>query len=106
MQEKNRRAPQGHLRRVSSTVIALACIGGAYYSLRIAYAEYLFRSGRPGTIERAAALAPLRADYQARLNRLDRALKLNPYLSPAWIELGDAKAPRVAKKPLPRKRSR
>ena len=88
MQEKNRRAPQGHLRRVSSTVIALACIGGAYYSLRIAYAEYLFRSGRPGTIERAAALAPLRADYQARLNRLDRALKLNPYLSPAWIELG------------------
>ena len=69
-------------------MIALACMGAAYYSLRIAYAEYLFRSGRPGTIGRAAALAPLRADYQARLNRLDRAVKLNPYLSPAWIELG------------------
>ncbi len=88
MQEKNRRAPKGHLRRVSSTVIAFACLGAAYYSLRIAYAEYLFRTDRPGAIERAAALAPLRADYQARLDRLDRAVKLNPYLASAWIELG------------------
>lgn len=88
MQEKNRRAPQGHLRWVSSTVIAIACLGAAYYSLRVAYAEYLFRTDRPGAIERAAALAPLRADYQARLNRLDRAVKLNPYLASAWIELG------------------
>jgi tetratricopeptide (TPR) repeat protein len=88
VQEKNRRAPKGHLRRVSSTVIALACLGAAYYSLRIAYAEYLFRTDRPGAIEHAAALAPLRADYQARVNRLDRAVKLNPYLASAWIELG------------------
>ena len=87
MQEKNRRAPQGHLRRVSSTVIAFACLGAAYYSLRIAYADYLFRTDRPGAMERAAALAPLRADYQARLNRLERAVKLNPYLASAWIEL-------------------
>ena len=88
MREKYRRAPKGHLRWVSSAVIALACLGAAYYSLRIAYAEYLFRSGRPGTMERAAALVPLRGDYQARVNRLDRAVKLNPYLASAWIELG------------------
>ena len=88
MQEKNRRAPKGHLRWVSSTAIAFACFGAAYYSLRIAYAEYLFRTDRPGAIERAAALAPLGADYQARLNRLDCAVKLNPYLASAWIELG------------------
>jgi tetratricopeptide (TPR) repeat protein len=88
VREKNRRAPQGHLRRISSTVIVLASLVTAYYSLRIAYAEYLFRSGRPGTIERAAALAPLRADYQARLKRLDQAVMLNPYLASAWIELG------------------
>ncbi len=69
-------------------MITFACLGAAYYSLRIAYAEYLFRTDRPGAIERAAALAPLRADYQARLNRLDRAVELNPYLASAWIELG------------------
>jgi len=69
-------------------VIVFACLGAAFYSLRIAYAEYLFRTDRPEAIERAAALAPLRADYQARLNRLDRAVKLNPYLASAWIELG------------------
>ena len=88
MQEKDRRAPKGHLRWVFSTVIAFACLGAAYYSLRIACAEYLFRTDRPGSIERAAGLAPLRADYQVRLNRLDRAVKLNPYLASAWIELG------------------
>ncbi len=88
MREKNRRAPQGHLRWVSSTVIALACFSAAYYSLRIGYAEYLFRTGRTGTLERAAVLAPLQAGYQARLNRLDQAVKLNPYLASAWIELG------------------
>ena len=88
MQENSERAPSGHLRLLSSIAIALVCVTAAYYSLRLGYAEYLFRSGRPESMARAATLSPLDADYQARLDRLDRAVRLNPYLSAAWIELG------------------
>ncbi len=33
-------------------------------------------------------LVPLQADYQARLDRLELAVSLNPHFSAAWIELG------------------
>ena len=88
MQENSERAPTGHLRLLSSIAIALVCVTAAYYSLRLGYAEYLFRSGRPESMARAATLSPLEADYQVRTERLDRAVRLNPYLSGAWIELG------------------
>ena len=88
MQENSKRAPTGHLRLLSSIAIALVCVTAAYYSLRFGYAEYLFRSDRPESIARAATLSPLDADYQTRLGRLDHAVRLNPYLSAAWIELG------------------
>jgi tetratricopeptide (TPR) repeat protein len=88
VQENSERAPTGHLRLLSSIAIALVCVTAAYYSLRLGYAEYLFRSGRPGLMARAATLSPLEAEYQARLDRLERAVRLNPYLSAAWIELG------------------
>ena len=88
MQENSRRAPTGHLRLLSSIAIALGCVTAAYYSLRLGYAEYLFRSGRTESMARAATLSPLDAEYQARLDHLQRAVRLNPYLSAAWIELG------------------
>ena len=88
MQENSERAPTGHLRLLSSIAIALVCVTAGFYALRLGYAEYLFRSGRPESMARAATLSPQNADYQARLDRLDRAVRLNPYLSAAWIELG------------------
>jgi tetratricopeptide (TPR) repeat protein len=76
------------VRRVWSALIAVACLAAAYYALRLAYAEYLFRSGAPEKIEHAAAMVPLRAEYQARARQLERAVRLNPYFSAAWMELG------------------
>jgi len=88
VQENSERAPKGHLRLLSSVAIAAVCVSAAYYSLGLGYAEYLFRSGMPESMARAATLSPLEANYQARLDRLERAVRLNPYLSAAWIELG------------------
>jgi tetratricopeptide (TPR) repeat protein len=82
---------QGVLRicqRAAVAVIAVTCLTAAYYTLRLAYAEYLFRSGAKEKIDRAAALVPLRAEYQARAGQLERAVRLNPYFSAAWMELG------------------
>jgi len=73
---------------IASAVIAVTCLVAAYYALRFAYAEYLFRSGAPEKIERAAALVPLRAEYQSRSRKLEQAVRLNPYFSAAWMELG------------------
>src|SRR5712691_5586271 len=74
--------------RAASALIAVACIAAAYFALRFAYAEYLFRSGAPPKIEHAAALVPLSAEYQARARQLERAVRLNPYFPAAWMELG------------------
>ena len=87
MQQNNGRTPMKYW-RVAYVGIALACLAAAYYSIRLGYAEYLFRTGRLESIERAADLVPLQADYQARLDRLELAVRLNPHFSAAWIELG------------------
>ncbi len=87
MREKSEHAPPGY-RRAVSAVVALACLATAYYALRLGYADYLYRSNRPQSLEYAAGLIPSQADYQARLSRLQRAVQLNPYLAAAWIEIG------------------
>jgi tetratricopeptide (TPR) repeat protein len=87
VQEKGDRAPPKYW-RAASAVVALACLATAYYALRLAYAEYLFRRGQPDTLERAAHLIPSQANYQARLSRLQRAVELNPYFAAAWMEIG------------------
>lgn len=58
-----------------------------YWSLRLAYADYLFRSGTEQGIEEAARLVPGNPTYALRTGKLKRALELNPYLSAAWLEL-------------------
>ena len=57
----------------------------AFWALRLAYAEYLFRS--TGQVNRAITLAPGNPDYAVRSGDFRRAVQLNPYHSEAWIEL-------------------
>ncbi|HUQ92595.1 MAG TPA: hypothetical protein VM120_13030 [Bryobacteraceae bacterium] len=74
--------------RYARAAFALSLLYGAYWAFRLAWADYLFASGDPVKMRRAALLAPWNAGYQLRIGNLRRALDLNPYLSPAWMELG------------------
>jgi tetratricopeptide (TPR) repeat protein len=74
-------------RKVPALLFTLALIFASYWALRLAYADYLFRSGRPENIRRAAQLAPFNADYQARSGNLMRAIELNPFFAAAWLDL-------------------
>ncbi|MGC4051904.1 MAG: hypothetical protein QM757_21390 [Paludibaculum sp.] len=58
----------------------------SYFALRLAYADFLFRSGVPENVARAASLFPSNPEYQARTGNLARSLELNPYQSGGWIE--------------------
>ncbi len=69
----------------------------AIWTLRIGYADYLFRKDTLAAVQRAAAVRPNEAEFQARLADLDptkdiahlsRAVALNPGLSKSWIALG------------------
>lgn len=60
----------------------------ASHAVRLAYAEYIFRDGRKEVSDSSAQLTPSNAEYQARAGRLERAVRLNPYFSDAWIEMG------------------
>ncbi|MCS7023916.1 MAG: hypothetical protein NZV14_03895 [Bryobacteraceae bacterium] len=72
---------------LSRLVLCLVLASAAYWSFRLAWADYLFRTNRPENIQRAAELVPFSALYQARAGNLKRAVELNPYLSSAWLEL-------------------
>jgi tetratricopeptide (TPR) repeat protein len=69
----------------------------AIWTLRIGYADFLSRKDTLGAVQRAAAVRPNEAEFQARLADLDpandiahlrRAIALNPGLSKSWIALG------------------
>jgi tetratricopeptide (TPR) repeat protein len=74
-------------RKVTSLFFAIPFLIASFWALRLAYADYLFRSGSPENIRRAAELVPFDADYQARSGNLRRAVELNPYLASAWLDL-------------------
>ena len=85
-------------------IFLLAASGvSMFWSVRVAYADYLARLDTPASLERASQLMPTNADYLTReailidaLNpvvtlpdeRLRRALELNPRLSEAWMAQG------------------
>src|SRR5262249_16579701 len=74
--------------RSTAGVVLFTCAIPAYHSLRLGYAEYLFRSGTEEAMERAAVLtSPSR--YQARSGHLQAAVSVNPYCSAGWMELGE-----------------
>ncbi|MBL8228404.1 MAG: hypothetical protein JNL98_08005 [Bryobacterales bacterium] len=72
---------------IARATVCVLLATAAYWSLRLAWADHLFRSDQPGNIQRAAQLVPFHALYQARAGNLHRAVELNPYLSSAWLEL-------------------
>lgn len=73
--------------RASRLALAALFVIAAYWCLRLAWADYLFRTGVRANRERAAALIPFRAEYQAAIGNWRRAVELNDYFSKGWIEL-------------------
>jgi len=73
--------------KVARALFAIPFLLAAFWALRLAYADFLFRSGSPENVRRAAELVPLNPEYQARVGNLRRAVELNPYYSSAWIDL-------------------
>jgi tetratricopeptide (TPR) repeat protein len=82
----------------------LAALGaGIYWSVRLAWADYLFRLDTESSVGQAVELAPSSAEYHARLAtlldnagraeasvefELRAAVAANPRAASAWIELG------------------
>ena len=77
-------------RLLPSLLIASASLFAAFHALRFTYADFLFHSGTPENIQKAAAIVPSNPTYAYRSGNLKRAVQLNPYLSPAWIDLAFA----------------
>jgi tetratricopeptide (TPR) repeat protein len=84
-------------------VACLAVLGaGVYWSVRLAWADYLFRLDTESSVGQAVALAPESAEYHARwatlleesgredaaTSELHEAVTADPRLAGAWIELG------------------
>jgi hypothetical protein len=59
-----------------------------YWSIRLAWADWLDRQDRPEAVRRASALAPDDARLRARLSDWSGAVARNPYDSASWIRLG------------------
>jgi tetratricopeptide (TPR) repeat protein len=90
--------------RYCAGVAALAALGaGCYRSVRLAWADYLFRLDSESGVAHAARLIPQNAEYHARLAALEEdagrnpraiesalasAVAANPRLADAWLELG------------------
>ncbi len=77
--------------------IIVAAIAAAFYSLILARAAHLFALDTVASVPAAVALVPYRAAYAARLaawqplerdQLLHRAVELNPWDYPSWIQLG------------------
>lgn len=75
------------LSRVCRALVCLLLAVASFWSIRLAWADYLFRTNLPANIRRAAELVPFHPQYQAMAGDLRRAVALNPYLSSAWLEL-------------------
>jgi tetratricopeptide (TPR) repeat protein len=91
------------LRRLARLACLTALAAGCYWSVRLAWADHLFRRDTESAVARAVELAPGNAEYHARLALLRQeagrdetaiepelraAVQANPRMSSAWIELG------------------
>lgn len=74
-------------KRLAELSLAALFLAAAYWSLRLAWADYLFRSGSAEDRARAAQLVPYRDEYQAGAGNWRRAVEANPYYSKGWIQL-------------------
>ena len=91
------------LRRLARLACLTALAAGCYWSVRLAWADHLFRRDTESAVAHAVELAPGNAEYHARLARLRQeagrdaavieselraAAKENPRMAGAWIALG------------------
>jgi tetratricopeptide (TPR) repeat protein len=72
---------------ICRAAVCLVLAVAAFWSIRLAWADYLFRTNQPANVRRAAELVPFHPLYQARARNLQRAVELNPFLSSAWLEM-------------------
>jgi tetratricopeptide (TPR) repeat protein len=90
------------LRRFTRVACLAALGAGASWSVRLAWADYVFRLDTESSVGQAVALAPGSAEYHARWatlledtgredaagSELYEAVRADPQLAGAWIELG------------------
>ncbi len=89
------------VRRFTSLVALAALALGIYWSVRLAWADCLFRTDTETCVHEALRLLPGSAEYHARLaailegsgeqgadSELRAAVERNPHLASAWVELG------------------
>ncbi len=86
------------LGRHLAALAALAALGLAgYWSLRLAWGDFLFQQDTLAAVGKASRVLPGNAEYVSRLHSLDPdgnpaalrdALRLNPRFSAGWIEMG------------------
>jgi tetratricopeptide (TPR) repeat protein len=94
---------RGALRHLAGLAGLAALAAGCYWSLRLAWADRLFRLDTESSVTHAARLVPANAEYHARLaelledggggdaaieSELHQAVAANPRLASAWMELG------------------
>ncbi len=91
------------LRRLARLACLAALAAGCYWSVRLAWADHLFRRDSESAVARAVELIPGNAEYHARLAALRQeagrdaaaidsefraAVNANPRMAGAWIALG------------------
>jgi len=89
------------IRHLAGLAVLAALTAGVYWSIRLAWADYLFRTDAEASIRQAVRLAPWNAEYHARLaailegsgdagaeSELRKAVEANPRLASGWVELG------------------
>lgn len=73
---------------LARAAVALALLAAALFAFRLGWADLWFRHGGEAGVRRAAGLLPGNAAYALRAGNLREAVRLNPRLARAWIELG------------------
>lgn len=89
------------LRQLAAAILLAGLALGGYWSVRLAWADVLFRRDTEGSIREAAHLVPSNAEYHERLAaildgsgdagaevELAKAVAASPRLATAWVELG------------------
>ncbi len=89
------------LGRLARAVLLAALALGGYWSVRLAWADALFRRDTEASVREAARIVPSNAEYHVRLaaildgggdagaeQELRKTVAASPCLSSAWIELG------------------
>lgn len=89
------------IQQITRWGLLVALTAGVYWSVRLAWADHLFRTGTQASVRRAIQLAPWSAEYHARLaamlegsgeeaaeQELRKAVEADPRFASGWVELG------------------